>query len=192
MNYFTKNKWTVIALISLVLLNLTTLAVFFFTRPHFPATPGNGNAAEFLSREIGFDSVQKTAFAALRKEHQQKMRGIRDKNREAKEAFFDLLSEPGVDEATLTAAADKASQYEKEGDLITFRHFQEVRKICRPDQQQKFDQLIRQVLRMTAPQPGSGPGRGPGGHPGNGEGERPPHPDGPPPGGESGHPPLHP
>jgi protein CpxP len=189
MNYFTKNKWTAFALIALVLLNLAMLTVFFFMRPPVHGGPGNGNAAEFLVKEVGLDSLQKISFSALRKEHQRQMREVREKNREAKEAFFDLLAKPDIDDATLNAAAEKASQYEREADLITFRHFQQVRKICRPDQQQKFDQLIRQVLRMTAPQPG--PGRGPGGHPGNGEG-RPPHPDGPPPGGENGHPPPHP
>jgi Spy/CpxP family protein refolding chaperone len=187
MNYFTKNKWTAIAFIVLVLLNLTTLAVFFFTRPPMHDGPRNGSATDFLVKEVGLDSIQKNAFAELRKEHQQQMRELREKNREAKEAFFDLLANPDIDAATLDAAATKASQYEKESDLITFRHFQRVRKICRPDQQKKFDQLIHQVLRMTAPEPGHGPGRAQGPPP-NGEG-RPPHPDGPPPGGENGPPP---
>jgi hypothetical protein len=38
-------------------------------------------------------------------------------------------------------------------ETVTFQHFTEVRKICTPEQQKKFDEIIREALRMMGPSP---------------------------------------
>ena len=67
------------------------------------------------------------------------------------------------------AAADNVAKNLEQLDLLTFDHFKEVRTICTPAQQKKFDEIIEEVLQMIA----SGPLRG---RPGMNNGERMPPP----------------
>lgn len=158
MNYFSKNKWIGIALIFLVLLNLGTLTavwLMFNSRQGPPEKAGSG-VVDFIVKELGFDSAQKKQLILLREEHQQKIKRLRRKNRDAKNVFFGLLKDSSISEETLNKAATASAEFDAETDKITFLHFKAIRKICTPDQQKKFDLVIREVLRMIAPPPPSG------------------------------------
>lgn len=176
MNYFSKNKWVGISLLLLVLVNLGTLTTLWMMRANRegpPAKAGSG-VVDFIVQELGFDSAQKKQLILLREEHQQKIRQIRRKNRDAKNIFFELLKDSSLTEEALNKAAIASAAYDAETDKLTFLHFKEIRKICTPEQQKKFDLVIQEVLQMIAPPP---PGENP---PGPRDGRRregPPPPD---------------
>lgn len=179
-SFFNKNKWGTIAFILLVILNLATLTAFWIMKDRrmgMGQEPRSG-VVEFLVKELGFDSIQKQKLMGLREEHQLKIQDLRKNNREAKNAFFDLLPQTEISDSTLLKASASSVRFDQESDILTFRHFQQIRNLCTDTQQKKFDSVIKQVLRMSAPPP---PGRM----------EGPPHQlgDGPPPHREGGPPP---
>jgi protein CpxP len=177
MSYFNRNKWWAIAFLLLIAFNVATLIAFWLIRDKRSGPPpGQGaGVVEFLSKELGFDSVQKEKLAHLHDVHQMKMRELRKNNRDAKNDFFDLLQQENITDSTLQKAAQASTKFEEATDILTFRHFQQVRGLCTEAQKKKFDSVIQEVLRMNAPPP-------PGAHPGpppprRGEGLH----DGPPP-----------
>ena len=177
MSYFNRNKWWAIAFLLLIALNLAMLGAFWLVRDKGPGRgidPKSG-VVDFLVKELGFDSTQKQKLISLREEHQQKMMGIRKNNREAKDAFFDLLQKPDTPDSVIQKAAKESARYDEEKDIVTFHHFQQIRNLCTETQQRKFDAVIQQVLRMIAP-PQTGKPEGPPPH-GRPEGMH----DGPPP-----------
>ena len=188
MSYFNRNKWWAIAFLLLMAFNVATLIAFWMIRDKRSGPPpGQGIAVvEFLSKELGFDSVQKEKLAHLHDVHQMNMRELRKNNREAKNDFFDLLHQPDIADSTLQKAAQASVKYEAETDMLTFRHFQQVRALCNETQKKKFDSVIQEVLRMNAPPPpgthagGPPPRRGEGMHdgppPAGGDERRPPPP----------------
>lgn len=184
MSYFNRNKWTTIAFLVLIALNIITLSTLWIMHERGAERP-NGNQpalVDFLVTELGLDSAQKKQLIVLRDEHRQKMQTIRRNNRDAKNAFFDLLQQEDLSDTALAAAAKEAARYDAETDRLTFRHFQQIRSLCNAEQKIKFQSVIRQVLRMMAPPPG----RPQGGPPPGRNGEK--H-DGPPPGEEGQVPP---
>lgn len=174
MNFITRNKWWKIAFGVLVILNIVTLTAFWWTRKaHQPeARPPQGGAIAYLVKTLQLDSVQQEQLRSLRDEHRSQSQEIRRKNREAKEVFFNLLQKEGITEAEINQAAAISARYDAELSKITFDHFKKIRVICTPEQQQQFDEIIHDVLRMMA-----GP-QGPPPHDSRSPGE---HPDGPPP-----------
>jgi periplasmic protein CpxP/Spy len=75
-----------------------------------------------------------------------------DSIRDAKKRFFDLLNQPGAtDSSALIARSNEIADLQKRLDLATFRHFQNVRAICRPDQLQKFDTVIKEIVNRMTP-----------------------------------------
>ncbi len=187
MSYFNRNKWWGIAFLVLLALNIATLSAFWLLKDkrNGPPPAQRSGVVDFLVTELGLDSAQSNTLKELNEIHQRDMKEIRRNNREAKNSFFDLLSEPTVTDSVLHLAAENAVKYEVETDMLTFRHFQKIRQLCTDEQKEKFDQVIKQVLRMMAPpQPGNRngpPQRREGGRPDDGP---PPHRDdkeGPPP-----------
>ncbi len=176
MSYFNRNKWWAIAFLILVALNIATLAAFWILKDKQEVNqPGmRSGAADFLVKELGFDSVQKQQLQSLILEHRMQVAEVRRNNREAKDSFFSLLKEPNIDDATLAVAVRNATQPDQLMEIHTFRHFQKIRALCTDVQKRKFDTIIHEVLRMNAP-PGNG-----GPPPFRGDG--PPRGEGPPPG----------
>ncbi len=193
MSYFNRNRWWVIAFIVLVLMNIATVATLWLVKDNRPQQrmgPGSG-VGDFLSKELGFDSVQKKQLLQLRAEEQQQMMDIREKTRDAKDALFALLKDPSVTDSVIEKATKASSFNDQQMDLVTFHHFQKLRNLCTPAQKEKFDAIIKEVIRSMAPPP---PGSHPGPPPHDGQGPPPPH-DGqgpPPPNDRREPPPPHP
>jgi protein CpxP len=174
MNYFNRTKWLTILVLILVALNIATVTAFWLLkdRRSGPPPPQSG-VTDFLVKELGFDSVQKQQLQQLVEAHRREVMDTRRGNREAKDSFFALLKEPNITDAMLAAAAIKANAPDQQLEMITFRHFQKVRALCTAAQQQKFDHIIQQVLRMNAP-PGGQQGPPPPGLNGQRPGDGPP------------------
>lgn len=191
MNYFNKNKWWLIAVIVLLAINTATLTIFWLERKGqgllLGSRPKGAEAQAFLIKELALDSIQQVQYLELVKAHRTSTNEIKKELKNAKDAFFNLLGDSTASEATVKQAADSASTVETQIDLLTFKHFQQIRSICTPAQKAKFDSVIKTVVRMMGPNQQRPQGRPPphGMHQGkrpNGpppeEGEGPPPPDG--------------
>lgn len=185
MSYPTKNKLLIGLLVLLLLANIVTIAFFWLGRPKHPAPGFAQSPATYLVKELNLNSTQEQQFMELVKEHQQHAEALRQQIKAAKDKFFKLLQQPSVSDSEKIRAVKSISSITEQLDLVTFDHFKKVRAICNPQQQQKFDSIIQEVLQMVG-RPRLGPGMpGPGG-PRQGDREGPP-----PPGAEQG-PPPHP
>lgn len=188
MNYFSKNRFWGLAVLLLVLVNIATLVTFWILKGSNPFKQDGPRkeVVDFIVRELKLDSLQKKQFILLKEEHQQQIRTIKDSIRKAKDDLFGLLKDPNSSEESIVSASKITAALEAEIDLVTFRHFQKLRKICTPEQQKKFDEIIDRVVHSI----GSGqPGGRPPGPPPNGGGPNEGRPDGPPPGEDGNRPP---
>jgi len=183
MSNIKNSRWLSVVTIILLIANIATLVLLWTARKHDKPRPAAGPVFEFLTRELALDKQQQESYMTLRNQHQADQHRMQDSIGKAKDAFFELLQQPAVPDSLLQEYSKKAVSYEQQMDLITFRHFQQVRALCTPVQQKKFDELIKEVLhKMAGPRPlhrppPAGPGEGPGDFPpppGDGH-EPPPH-----------------
>ncbi len=169
------NKYRIFwaALGVLFLLNVGLLVWISFFSNKLPAQPKR----LFLETELKFNGNQAETYRNLRQEHAQQMRSLRENVKEMKEAFYADLGKPILDDS-LKVRAQKIESKMAEADVITFRHFQQVRQMCTPTQQKHFDEVILDLIRsIERPGPQGGPHQG-GPPPRDG---RPPMDDMPPP-----------
>lgn len=174
MSIFNNNRWMTFVVLLLLAANITTLALLW-NRSGETATerplPGRGGGGpfEYLSRELKLDDQQRQAYAALRDEHRRKADAIEQEIRKAKDDYFGLLKTPAVADSVLKPYLARITAKEEELDLHTFHHFQDVRRLCNPGQQQRFDEIIQEALHSMRPgRQGPPPGAPP--H------DQPPHP----------------
>lgn len=137
------------ALLLLFVLNVVSLGLLLRMNdpqggPNHPSA-----AAEFLMHELRFSPAQRDAYLGLIKQHREKIRETEAKRAEQR---YELYA--GIAKNDTNALAG-LRELEGESELITFQHFQAVRKLGTPQQQQRFDQIIQEVMRkMTPPGPG--------------------------------------
>ncbi|MBL0131345.1 MAG: periplasmic heavy metal sensor [Chitinophagaceae bacterium] len=156
MNHGTKNKLLTVLVVLLLIANAATLALFWMGKAKHPPQP-KGTPQEFLVKELKLDVQQQEQLDVLRKEHREAADQLREKIKEAKEAFFDLLKQTNVTDSAKQAAAKAISSNTEALDLMTLSHFQKLRSLCTPEQQNKFDEIIHEVAsRISQPRP---PGR---------------------------------
>jgi len=148
--------WIVLVAI-LVIVNLTIMSFIWFggnnIRNQHPPLK-NGVAEGYILKELNFDSTQKAAFFELKNQHHESIHLIKEQIKIAKESFFNLLKDTTTTEASIMTASDRISQLEKQIEIKTFHHFQQLRVICNADQKKKFDNIISQVVKMNAPMQG--------------------------------------
>lgn len=139
--------------------------------PHGPGGAGPQGAAafDFIAHETHMDRAQIRAYENLRDQHQMAVRPLRDSLHDLREQLFQQLA--NGDEARRLQQLRTVAELSMKQDSITVRHFQQVRALLHPDQQQRFDSIITEATRMMAPPP-----HGPEGAEGEEEME-----DGPPP-----------
>jgi len=158
MNFLNNNRWLAIIILLLLTANVVTLGYLWthknntiFNDPaqQLPPPP-QGQVFEFVTKELQLDSAQQKAYKLLRDEHQAGQRPLQDSIRKAKDNFFALLQQAAPDSLIELRSAIIA-RAEQQLDLFTFKHFQQLRAICNPTQQNKFDSIIQGVLRRMAP-----------------------------------------
>lgn len=106
---------------------------------------------QFMIDQLKFDSVQADAYRSLRDSLVTIQRPVYDSLRMAKLRYYDLLNMPNVNDSMLQARSNDVATVQKKLDLITFRHFQQVRALCRQDQLLKLDTVVKEIVNRMTP-----------------------------------------
>ncbi|WP_119079428.1 Spy/CpxP family protein refolding chaperone [Chitinophaga alhagiae] len=158
---FARNKVLSLLVLVLLLTNILLLVFFVWKKPEPPhpgggtARSGRGETTQILEKEVGFDAQQMEQYRKLKEQHWDRMKPYFGELRTARNNFYKLLNEASVPDSVINSAADSIAAKQKQMDLQTFRHFQQVKAIGTPEQQAKFDTLVQQVIKRM----GGGPRR---------------------------------
>ena len=153
MSNASKNKPLIIIIIILLLTNVAILAYFLWLKQPDKPVPLDKNRdrlAESLKNEVGFNDNQVAEYKKVKDAQWDKMKGRFDDLRKAKDSFFHLLSVENANDSSLNNAADSIAARQKALDLEAFAHFKELRKLCTPEQQPKYDSLVQRMFNRMA------------------------------------------
>ena len=158
----------------LLLINIATLGFIWYTGlqsrigpPRIPPMQDGKNS--FLANELGFTKEQAESFDSLKNEHRRGMEKILGQTKEFKDQLFECIKTG--DDARAKVLSEKIADNQKATELLTYEHFKDIRKICNEQQREKFDRILKELVRGIGVQGPPGDGRQPDGPP----------PEGPPP-----------
>ena len=149
---FARNK--VLSLLVLVLLLTNILMLVFFVwmkpahKPPYKRDMRGGDVMQVLEKEVGFSPAQMDQYKKLKDQHWDKMKPYFGEMRAARNNFYNLLNQASVADSVVQRLADSIAAKQKQMDLQTFRHFEQVKAICTPEQQPRFDSLVQQVIKI--------------------------------------------
>jgi periplasmic protein CpxP/Spy len=146
-----RQKWLLVLAGILLATNIATLYFLWSSQQSDKKAPGpQRRMGQFMVDQMKFDSVQESVYWKLRDSLLVVQKPLMDSLRDAKKNYFDLLNDPGVSDSLLNRRSEEAFRLQRRLDLVTFRHFQQVRLLCKPEQYSKFDTVIKEIVnRMT-------------------------------------------
>jgi Spy/CpxP family protein refolding chaperone len=142
-----------VVIVILVLLNLGAIAFLLFNRPRQEKTPVQGQAAEFLIKELTLTPMQQDEFGKLRYGHQEKLLILQEQDRKLHDRFFEALFLPALDTLEVKNLSDSMADLRRQMELLTFEHFMQLRQLLTEDQKMKFHRVFRQALERVMPPP---------------------------------------
>ena len=151
MNTNNKSRWLGAIIILLLLINAATIIFLLIGKNKHHLPPPNGGAFGFLVKELALDANQKNQYQKLRDQHRNSVEGLRTQLKNTKDSLFDLLKKSNVTDVNVHQKLDFIASLNSKIDEITFSHFKQVRAICNPQQQLKFDEVIAQAMQIQAP-----------------------------------------
>jgi protein CpxP len=151
MNTSSKYKMLTRSVILLIIVNVAMLSTIWIMDHRQPAPMGY--PADYLGRELQFSNEQQTQLLALADAHHRKADSIKLEIKDSRDSLFVLIRMAQVDESIKKELSENIGRNLARLDLLTFEHFRQVRAICSPEQQQKFDTILQDVIQMIGSAP---------------------------------------
>jgi periplasmic protein CpxP/Spy len=159
MDIFKQKRYLIFVIVLLIIMNFGTLFMLWIGRPSHP--PANGRLVspehekvrleQLLKVELGFDESQIEQYLKMRQEHRRQAQQLNDEIRQLKKAMFDEVlqdnSQQELSDSLLTLAQEKQAKLEQH----TFQHFLDLKKLCKPEQQEHLKFLIHELFRQNSP-----------------------------------------
>ena len=137
----------------LTLLNIALLLTIWQRPSEKPGHMPDGGPGKRIVRDLNLTPAQEKEFEILKEEHHSSMMQLQEKGGETRDELFELLKQENPDMNLVKEKVQAIAKNQEEIELITFAHFQQVRKLCTEEQKKKFDETIKDVLHSMARPP---------------------------------------
>lgn len=143
-----KSSSVKILTVAVVLLLLTNIALVFFMFFRHPKGPDRRrkDPSEMMVKELNMTPDQQKQFREMKDAHFQSVKPLFDSMRAEKSTLIDLLKEKEVSDSLFTAYNKNILEKQARIDRLTFEHFRKVRTLFTPEQQPRFDSLLRKMM----------------------------------------------
>jgi Spy/CpxP family protein refolding chaperone len=137
-----------ILVVVLLVLNITTL-FFLLKGPKHHGPPGKND----LVNEIGLSGKTKDKVLSMQEIHFREKQKLIETGRDLHEKLFRSFSDPNKDSSDVRNIIDQIVENQRETEQMTFDYFKQVNALCTPEQQEKLQKLIHEVLRRAGGPP---------------------------------------
>lgn len=147
-----KSKLLTLAVVALLVINIGTLVFLYLGKPHpgprmGPEGMGRPKPKEIIIEQLGLDAPQIKVYEGLIQEHRQRVDSLDRIIRESKDALYQNLANDSGD-AVDTALIAKINAAQKQIELTHYQHFLALKKLCKPEQKEKFEALTEELHHL--------------------------------------------
>ena len=150
-----KQKLITFSIVTLLLLNIGTLGFIFVNGPKHnnrpPHPEGRPAPREVIIEKLHFDEQQQVKYVALIEEHRKHVRTTEEHIRDTKNELYLLLNNPNL--AKQDSLIGLLANYQKEIETLHFNHFSDIKKLCKSDQLDEFEELTEELSQLFSKSP---------------------------------------
>lgn len=158
MEFQKKNRIMIWTITVLLIMNIATLALLWFSQFKKPKPfppPGTQESlmegVKFLEKELNLSEIQIQQFIESRNKHANQSKEIHDKIYRLKKEILDEVFKPVPDSLKIQRLRNEIGQQQSEFERYLFKHFLELKSYCRPEQQEKLKLFLNDIATMTRP-----------------------------------------
>jgi protein CpxP len=148
-----KIKVLTFAVIALLLLNFGTLGFLLLTAAKHDRRPPHHQPKEIIIEKLQLDAAQQADYQKLIEWHRGTIDSLDSQIRSTKNHLYTQLSETAIDskknDSLIATLAGDQEQIEK----THFKHFQDIKSLCKPEQLSKFENLTEELSRIFGKPP---------------------------------------
>lgn len=150
----TRTRLLSIAVVVLVLLNMTTLGVLLFREPPHPEHRKHEGPKAIIIERLKFDKGQVASYEELIRDHRGRIDELDQRMMELRGRLYDV-NDPQSADSIIYLIGETQGEIER----VHTDHFGRIRTLCRPDQLPLFDALTKDLAGYF--RPGPRPPKGP-------------------------------
>ena len=153
-----KIKFLMVIVVGLCLINIGLMAFIFFRQPPPPPRPEmhgppgihpEDRPRHLIIKRLDFDEAQIMRYDTLIEAHRSSVRKLEDSIRTAKNQLYATLNEDGS--ALKDSLVVKLGSLQRQMELVHYSHFEDIKKLCRPNQLQRFKELTGDLAAYFRP-----------------------------------------
>jgi protein CpxP len=148
-----KIKVLTFAVIALLLLNFATLGFLLLTGPIHDRRPPHREPKEIIIDQLQMDAAQQAAYQKLINSHRGTIDSLDHQIRGAKNKLYSQLTQTTVDLKTKDSLIEILASNQKKIEETHFKHFQDIKNLCTPEQMNRFDDLTEELSRIFGRKP---------------------------------------
>lgn len=169
MDILSKQKFTNLLIVILVVMNIVSLSYIWYKQlqgppPPPPQNPGREHVNNFLERELDLTPDQQKQFVEIRKEHAQRTKVMNDRIGRLKKEVMEESFNDKPDINKISGLVDKITEEQKKYEKFLSEHFRRLSEVCTPEQRKILREIFMSSLGpddRPAPPPGRNPNQGP-------------------------------
>ena len=144
-----KTKFFGMSAAVLLLINLFLICSIFWGRPHRPRGEGPKN---IIIQKLNFDETQVKEYEKLIGWHRTEIKKSEEEIKNLKNQLYSTLTKDS--ETTIKDSLIKEiNNVQLKIENIHYKHFEDIKKLCRPDQQQAYENFTHEVASLFSHEP---------------------------------------
>jgi protein CpxP len=141
-----KIKFLKYLVLGLFLLNVLTISsLFFFEMNDNNRKNEHARPEKIIIDQLNFDKTQQEQYRKLITWHRNRINTFENQIKNNKQQLYAELSKNNVDLRTKDSLINNLSLCQKEIEITHFQHFEDIKKICKPNQVQDFINLTKEL-----------------------------------------------
>ncbi len=148
-----RTRLLTLAVIVLLILNLGTLGFLLYNRPMNHRPRHGEGPRKIIIEKLHFDQQQQIEYKKGIRWHRGTIDALDAQILETKNRLYLQLLKTNVDNKAKDSLIDVIVGYQKQIEQTHFKHFEDIKKICRPDQLEYYDELTTELTSLFSKHP---------------------------------------
>lgn len=149
-----KIKLLTISVITLLILNIITLFFLIFSvGGGLKKGMNRARPDKIIIDKLHFDEKQQEEYRTLIHWHRTRINAFDSQIHKVKQELYLQLLKSKVDDKIEDSLINNLSDLQKQIEATHFKHFQDIKKLCKKEQIQDFDELTEELTHIFNPAP---------------------------------------
>jgi protein CpxP len=138
----------ILTILVVILILINTLLVFILV-----FKPKHKMPREIIIEKLQFDDNQVKKYDLTIINHRKNIKNMDDSIRITKNEMYKLLNYSKIDNQKKDSLSQKIANFQKQIESIHFNHFLEIKKLCKKEQLNDFNNLTKELSKLFSQRP---------------------------------------